>query len=211
MEINAKKDLFSFKFSPVYGMIVMVINMYGYIIGKVVKITPKYIICDNNGIGYLIIVPNPYNFILNQDYKIYVHQYVKEDVLDLYGFKEEDDKEMFLKLISVSGIGPKSALSILASATASEVANAIDSGNDAYLKKFPGIGSKASQQIILDLKGKLSFDSTIVTPNSKLDDVQDALIALGYSKKELTKVLAKLDANKEVGELVKDALKMMVK
>jgi len=192
-------------------MIVMVINMYGYIIGKVVKITPKYIICDNNGIGYLIIVPNPYNFILNQDYKIYVHQYVKEDVLDLYGFKEEDDKEMFLKLISVSGIGPKSALSILASATASEVANAIDSGNDAYLKKFPGIGSKASQQIILDLKGKLSFDSTIVTPNSKLDDVQDALIALGYSKKELTKVLAKLDANKEVGELVKDALKMMVK
>lgn len=192
-------------------MIVMVINMYGYIIGKVVKITPKYIICDNNGIGYLIIVPNPYNFILNQDYKIYVHQYVKEDVLDLYGFKEEDDKEMFLKLISVSGIGPKSALSILASATASEVANAIDSGNDAYLKKFPGIGSKASQQIILDLKGKLSFDSMAVTPNSKLDDVQDALIALGYSKKELTKVLAKLDANKEVGELVKDALKMMVK
>jgi len=67
VEINAKKDLFSFKFSPVYGMIVMVINMYGYIIGKVVKITPKYIICDNNGIGYLIIVPNPYNFILNQD------------------------------------------------------------------------------------------------------------------------------------------------
>ena len=192
-------------------MIVMVINMYGYIVGKVVKITPKYIICDNNGIGYLIIVPNPYNFILNNDYKIYVHQYVKEDVLDLYGFKEEDDKEMFLKLISVSGIGPKSALSILASASAGEVAKAIENGNDAYLKKFPGIGSKASQQIILDLKGKLSFDNTTVHANSKLDDVQDALIALGYSKKELTKVLAKLDATKEVGELVKDALKMMVK
>ena len=192
-------------------MIVVVINMYGYIIGKVVKITPKYIICDNNGIGYLIIVPNPYNFVLNQDYKIYVHQYVKEDVLDLYGFKEEEDKEMFLKLISVSGIGPKSALSILASASAGEVAKAIENGNDSYLKKFPGIGSKASQQIILDLKGKVNLDITSHAPNSKLDDVEDALMALGYNKKEVSKVLSKLDATKEVGELVKDALRLMVK
>ena len=193
-------------------MIWPVIIIYGYICGKVVEITPKYIICDNNGIGYLIIVPNPYNFILNQDYKIYVHQYVKEDVLDLYGFKEDEEKEMILKLISVSGIGPKSALSILASASVSDIAKAIDNGNDAYLKKFPGIGSKASQQIILDLKGKLNFDGiNSAVPNSKLDDVSDALVALGYSKKELTKILAKLDAEKEVGELVKDALRLLVK
>ena len=84
--------------------------MYGYIIGKVTKITPKYIIQENNGIGYIIIVPNPYNFKLNEDYKIYTYQYVREDQNDLYGFLTDEEKEMFLKLISVSGIGPKSAL-----------------------------------------------------------------------------------------------------
>ena len=91
--------------------------MYGYIIGKITKISPKYIICENNGIGYLIIVPNPYNYKLNQDYKVFTHQYVREDIIDLYGFISEEEKDLFLKLISVSGIGPKSALSILATGT----------------------------------------------------------------------------------------------
>ena len=188
--------------------------MYGYIIGRVTKITPKYIIEENNGIGYLIIVPNPYSYKLNEEYKIFVHQYVREDVLDLYGFKTEDEKDLFLKLISVSGIGPKSALSILATGTVSEIVKAIENRNEVYLKKFPGIGAKAASQIILDLKGKLSFtEDTLLTgnTNTKLDDVSEALVALGYSKKELTKVLAKLDSTKEVGELIKDALKLLAK
>lgn len=188
--------------------------MYGYIIGKVTKITPKYIIEENNGIGYLIIVPNPYSYNLNEEYKIYVHQYVREDILDLYGFKTEDEKDLFLKLISVSGIGPKSALSILATGTVSEIVNAIESRNEVYLKKFPGIGAKAASQIILDLKGKLSFNQEISNASlsqSNLGEVEEALIALGYSKKELTKVLAKLDGNKEVGVLIKEALKLLAK
>jgi Holliday junction DNA helicase RuvA len=120
------------------------IFMYGYIIGRVTKITPKYIIQENNGIGYILIAPNPYNFKLNEDYKIYTYQYVREDQNDLYGFLSDDEKELFLKLISVSGIGPKRALSILASGSVSEVIRAIESRNDAYLRKFPGIGIKAS-------------------------------------------------------------------
>lgn len=187
--------------------------MYGYIIGRVTKITPKYIIEENNGIGYIIIVPNPYNFKLNEEYKIYTYQYVREDQNDLYGFLSDDEKELFLKLISVSGIGPKSALSILAAGSVSEVIKAIEARNDAYLRKFPGIGTKASQQIILDLKGKLSFTEDLVPTGaqSKLIDVEEALMALGYGKKELTKVLSKLDANKEVGDLIKDALKLLAK
>ena len=185
--------------------------MYGYIKGIITKITPKYIICDNNGIGYLMIVSNPYNFKLNNEYKIYTHQYVREDVLDLYGFITEDEKELFLKLISVSGIGPKSALSILASGTVKEIVNAIENRNDAYLRKFPGIGAKASQQIILDLKGKLSDSADTLMPSSKLDDVEGALLALGYSKKEISKVISKLDLSLDEGTLVKLALQQMIK
>lgn len=185
--------------------------MYGYIKGIVTKITPKYIICDNNGIGYLMIVSNPYNFKLNNEYKIYTHQYVREDILDLYGFITEDEKDLFLKLISVSGIGPKSALSILASGTVKEIVNAIENRNDAYLRKFPGIGAKASQQIILDLKGKLSDSTDNLMPSSKLDDVEGALLALGYSKKEISKVVSKLDLSLDEGMLVKFALQQMIK
>ena len=188
--------------------------MYWYIKGKITKISPKYIICDNNGIGYLIIVGNPYNFKLNEEYTIYTYQSVREDAIELYGFMKEDEKELFLKLISVSGIGPKSALSILAAGTVKEIINAIESRNDAYLRKFPGVGQKSSQQIILDLKGKLAFaeeEDGIIKSSSKLTDVEDALIALGYSKKEITKIISKLDSTKDVGVLVKEALKQLVK
>ena len=202
---------YAFKNNANYDMIEKVIYMYGYIVGIVTKISPKYIICENNGIGYLIIVPNPFSYKLNEEYKIYTHQYVREDVLELYGFMSDEEKELFLKLISVSGIGPKSALSILATGTVGEICRAIESRNDAYLRKFPGIGSKASQQIILDLAGKLSINNDGFVTNSKLDDVSDALIALGYSKKEISKVLGKLDGNLEEGELIKEALKKLVK
>jgi len=185
--------------------------MYGYIKGIVTKVTPKYIICENNGIGYLLIVSNPYNFTVNKDYMIYLYQYVREDMIDLYGFLTEDEKELFLKLISVSGIGPKSALSILASGTVSEIVKAIESRNDAYLRKFPGIGAKASQQIILDLRGKLNFEEEVLVQDTKLADVEGALIALGYNKKEITKVISKLDTSLEVGVLIKQALQKMVK
>ncbi len=187
--------------------------MYGYINGKVTKVTPKFVIIENNGIGYILIVSNPYNFKLDENYKVFTYQYVREDIIDLYGFLTEDEKDLFLKLISVSGIGPKSALSILATGSVKDIVNAIETGNDKYLKKFPGIGAKASQQIILDLRGKISFEDNMPLDNnsSKLEDVEAALIALGYVKKEVSKVLSKLDTSKDVGALVKDALKLMIK
>ena len=186
--------------------------MYGYIVGKITKITPKYVICDNNNIGYIIITPNPYSFKLNDEYKIFTYQHVREDLIELYGFMKDEERDLFLKLISVSGIGPKSALSILATGTVSEIVTAIENRNDVYLKKFPGIGAKASQQIILDLKGKLSFDNTEeLQKDNKLLDVEEALVSLGYNKKEVSKILPKLDRTQEVGTLVKEALKLLVK
>ncbi len=185
--------------------------MYGYIKGVITKITPKNIIIENQGIGYLLIVSNPYNFTLNKEYKVFVHQYVREDILDLYGFGSEEEKDLFLKLISVSGIGPKSALSILATGTVKEIVKAIEGRNDTYLRKFPGIGAKASQQIILDLQGKLNLTEELNVKNTKLEDVEQALLALGYNKKEIAKVLPKLDPGADEGQLVKLALQALVK
>ena len=126
-------------------------------------------------------------------------------------FYQRMKRTFFLKLISVSGIGPKSALSILATGTVNEIVKAIESRNDTYLRKFPGIGAKASQQIILDLQGKLSLGEELIVKNSKLEDVEQALLALGYNKKEITKVLPKLDQTLDEGALVKQALKTLVK
>lgn len=188
--------------------------MFGYIKGKITKLTPKCIILENASIGYQIIVPNPYNFKIGDEVTIYTYLHVREDLIELYGFKSEDQKDLFLKLISVSGIGPKSALSMLATGSVNEIVSAIEARNDVYLKKFPGIGAKASQQIILDLRGKLNFQTDQLVnleSDSKLNDVVEALVALGYSKKDAEKVTSQLDSTKEVGVLVKEALKKMVK
>ena len=182
--------------------------MYGYIKGKVTKICPKYIICDNNGIGYLIIVGNPYSYKLNEDYTIYTYQAVRDDGIELYGFIHEDEKELFLKLISVNGIGPKSALSIVASGSVKEIINAIEARNDRYLRKFPGIGQKASQQIILDLRGKLDFESKA---NNTTNELNDALISLGYKQKDVDKVCKKLDMSLPIETLIKEALKLLTR
>ncbi len=191
----------------------MVILMYEYIIGEITKITPKYIVIENNGIGYILIVSNPYNFKIGEKLKVYTYQYIREQINDLYGFKEEAEKVLFIKLISVSGIGPKSALSILASGNVDKIAEAIDARDDQYLRKFPGIGPKAAQQIILDLKGKISFDDVSVVSNAsqKMNDVEEALLSLGYAKKDIQKTLGHLDSSKEVADIIKDALKILTK
>ena len=187
--------------------------MYEYINGEITKISPKYIVVENNGIGYILIVANPYAFKIGDTTKVYTYQYIREQINDLYGFAKEDEKSLFIKLISVSGIGPKSALSILATGNVNSIYEAIENRNDAYLRKFPGIGPKAAQQIILDLKGKISFDDVSIALNSsaKVNDAEEALISLGYTKKDITKAMGKIDTSKEVGDIIKDALRLLTK
>lgn len=184
--------------------------MYSYMQGIVTEIKATHITLEVSGIGYHVLTPNPYVFSLSQEVRVYIYQRVNEDGMFLYGFKSSDEKELFLKLISVNGIGPKSAIAILASGSVSSITQAIESANAKYLQKFPGIGPKASQQIILDLQGKIDFSESMVM-NDSLMEVEEALSALGYNAKEIKKVLSKLDATKNTNELIKDALKLMLK
>ena len=131
--------------------------MYDYIIGKITDIKNNAIVVDNNGIGYLVYVSNPYSFKLNEEYKVFIYQQVMEDANNLYGFKTIEEKELFLKLISVKGLGCKMALPILAVGSIDGIMDAIERENVLYLKKFPKIGDKLAKQIVLDLKGKLEF------------------------------------------------------
>jgi holliday junction DNA helicase RuvA len=184
--------------------------MYAWIEGTIKEIKPSYLVIENQGIGFLIISPNPYNYHIGDYMKIYTHHYVREDINNLYGFSSLESKELFIRLIGVSGIGPKSALSILATDAITDIVIAIEEGNAKYLTKFPGIGIKSAQQIILDLKGKLVEDDDELIPSHK-NDVEDALSALGYSKVEVRKVMKKIDQDQPVEKMIKQALQLLLK
>lgn len=184
--------------------------MLNYIIGNIDSIMKDSIVLESNKIGYKIYSPNPYSYKLNEEIKVYVYLHIKDDGLTLYGFREEEEKTLFMKLLSVTGIGPKSAIAILATGSVNTIVQAINKGDSKYLCKFPGIGTKSAQQIILDLKGKVTSESYhgnyIV-----LDEVHEALQALGYSDKDINKVLPLLDTTKETSSLVKDALALILR
>lgn len=190
--------------------------MYSYIKGLVYEINPTNIVVENNGIGYEIIVPNPYVYSLNKEEIVYLSQQVREDSNTLYGFQNKEQKKVFLLLLKVKGVGPKSALAILAGASSEEIITAIENSDANYMTKFPGIGKKSAQQIILDLQGKVDFiaDAPLkTTKNPHIGDTILALEALGYSKKELAKIeknLATFDFDK-VDEYVKQGLKLLMK
>lgn len=184
--------------------------MYDYIKGTVTKIYSNSIVLDNNGIGYLIYTANPYSFQEGQIYQVYIFQNVKEDEMSLYGFKAIEEKELFLKLISVKGVGPKMALPMLATGSISGIVDAINRENILYLKKFPKIGEKVAKQIILDLKGKINISGDI-TQNDTLEELCEVLKGLGYKEKEFKSVINKVDASKPIEEQVKEALKLLLK
>ena len=186
--------------------------MYSYIIGKIVEINVDHIVVENNGIGYLIYVSNPYEFTKGKEIKVYLYQYVKEDVLLLYGFKTIEEKEMFLKLILVKGIGCKTAIGILATGDLERIISAIETNDVNYLKKIPGIGPKAAKQIILDLLGKFNDVPITIKTNDDLQEALEVLIALGYRKVEVEKALKVLaDENLDTNGYVKRALSLLVK
>lgn len=184
--------------------------MYAYLTGTVSDILPNSVVIDVAGIGYDVIAPNPYEYHKNDTITIYVYQHVREDAILLYGFKNKDDKGLFIKLLGVKGIGPKSAVAILASGNTNDVIHAIEVGNAKFLTKFPGIGPKASQQIILDLKGKLAVDETTIASES-MNEVEAALKSLGYRAREIQKAMKNLDGSKSTDKLIKEALSKMLK
>lgn len=185
--------------------------MYSYLNGKITEIKPNKITVDVNDIGYEVITPNPYEFKIDEVIKVFIYHYVREDTNRLYGFKSYDAKGLFIKLLSVKGIGPKSATAILASGNVDDVVGAIEIGDAKFLSKFPGIGPKASQQIILDLKGKIDLTEEARSSSTNIKEVEEALKSLGYRTKEIIKAVKGLDGSKPTNELLKEALARMLK
>ncbi|KHD40050.1 Holliday junction branch migration protein RuvA [Streptococcus uberis] len=196
--------------------------MFDYIKGQLTKITAKYIVVEANGLGYIIYVANPYSFSdsVNQTLTIYLHQVIREDAHLLFGFHTENEKDVFLKLISVSGIGPMTALAIVAVDDNEGLVAAIDNSDIKYLMKFPKIGKKTAQQMILDLSGKFvtipeggqAQQTPKVKGNQQLDEAIEALLALGYKATELKKIRAFFEGTDDTAEqYIKSALKMLMK
>ena len=195
--------------------------MYEYLNGELAHILPTAIVVDVHGIGYQVVFANPYRLqdSLKKQIKVLVQQVVREDSITLYGFISSEERELFQRLISVSGIGPKSAMSILANDDTEGFVNAVESGNVTYLTKFPGVGKKTAQQIILDLKGKFeavpeeTTKAVVSTNQATLEEAKEALLGLGYSAKEITKIWKSLEAAapSTTQEALKVAFKLLMK
>ena len=195
--------------------------MYEYLNGELAHILPTAIVVDVHGVGYQVVFANPYRLqdSLKKQIKVLVQQVVREDSITLYGFISSEERESFQRLISVSGIGPKSAMSILANDDTEGFVNAVESGNVTYLTKFPGVGKKTAQQIILDLKGKFeavpeeTTKAVVSTNQATLEEAKEALLGLGYSAKEITKIWKSLEAAapSTTQEALKVAFKLLMK
>ena len=195
--------------------------MYEYLNGELAHILPTASVIDVHGVGYQVVFANPYRLqdSLKKQIKVLVQQVVREDSITLYGFISSEERELFQRLISVSGIGPKSAMSILANDDTEGFVNAVESGNVTYLTKFPGVGKKTAQQIILDLKGKFeavpeeTTKAVVSTNQATLEEAKEAVLGLGYSAKEITKIWKSLEAAapSTTQEALKVAFKLLMK
>ena len=182
--------------------------MFDYVKGKITKQLANYIVIDVNGVGYKVYTPNPYKFKENEETIVYVHNHIREDENSLYGFSSEEERDLFLRLIDVKGLGPKMAMPILATGSINGIIDAIDRENILYLKKFPKIGEKLARQIILDLKGKLVMSEGSSESN---DELVLALEALGYKTNDIKNIVVKVDKTLSIENQIKEALKLLLK
>ncbi len=193
--------------------------MYAYIKGQFVHKSPTEVyIEDKAEVAYHIYISfNTYSKIENLNTGLlYTHLNVKEDDLSLYGFADLEEKRLFQQLISVSGIGPNTARIILSSMPPLEIRTAIVTENDVAFKKVKGVGPKTAKRLILDLKDKLKkdggpIDMTVSTENNVSEEAFEALVALGFQKQTVRKVLSKITTGEShsVEHLIKTALSMM--
>lgn len=194
--------------------------MYDYIKGNVAELTPTYVVLDNHGVGYMINISlNSFNALQNQEevVKVYVYEAIREDAHLLYGFTERRERELFLLLISVSGVGANTARMILSSLTPSDLEQTIASENVGILKSVKGIGAKTAERIIVDLKDKIKLSTDTLLDKSQVtsevfDEAMSALVMLGFTKQMSQKALKKLftaEPTITVEQAIKKALKMM--
>lgn len=170
--------------------------MIGYLSGEVIDVKSEGLIVSVNGVGYQVNLPAAFSYYQNGDNcELYIYTYVREDTLELFGFKEKESKELFIKLLSVSGIGPKVALSIISTLSPKKFAQAIINENINVLEQVNGIGPKSGQRLILELKDKLddillASDSGSSSATMTYDDeLYSALNNLGYKDNEINQAV----------------------
>jgi len=194
--------------------------MITYLRGKIKYKKNNFLIVDVSGVGYKLYINETLlsELSIDLEYEFFIHQHVREDALDLYGFKNMEDLEMFELLLSVSGVGPKSALGVSAVASSEDLREAISRGDSSILIKVSGIGKKTAERVVLELREKVGtinvsgFDSKQNGNMSASADEIDALMALGYSLFEARDVLKKIDPKlKDSGERIKAALRNLGK
>ncbi len=185
--------------------------MYFYLYGKIVDILEEETIIDVHDVGYSFFHLRKSDFNIGQTCKVYLYHVLREDDEYFVGFKSLKEKEIFMKLINVKGIGPKTAISIFSQVSVDEFVQAINNSNVSFLKKLQGIGPKAAQQIILDLNGKLVETRVNSKFNPKQEEAILALRSLGFKVKEVEDVINKLPETLQVEELIRESLRRLKK
>ncbi|MFV0480038.1 MAG: Holliday junction branch migration protein RuvA [Anaerorhabdus sp.] len=159
--------------------------MIAFLRGKVCLMGTDWIVLDVQGVGYKVFFSDLGKVVMNEEVQVFTYQHVREDELALYGFLSAQDQSLFLKFISVKGVGPKTAMGFFGRFSVDQLIQAIETSDIAFLKVLPGIGSKTASQIILDLKGKLVSGSEDKSLNSEMEDALTGLKSLGYKAGEL--------------------------
>ncbi len=190
--------------------------MIGRIQGILAAKQPPQVLVDVNGVGYELDVPMSTFYTLpaiGEKVSLLTHLAIREDAHLLYGFGSEVERAAFRELLKVSGIGAKTALSVLSGLSVNDLAAAIAAQEAGRIVKVPGIGKKTAERLLLELKGKPVFAGAIAStaPAGVSDDVRQALLALGYNDKEATAAMQKLAADLPVGEAIRQALKLLSK
>lgn len=189
--------------------------MIAFVQGSVRMIRNETIVLDVGGIGYEVYVSQPLAMKLGDDLFLYTYQHVREDAMLLFGFVKEEDYEVFMRLINVKGVGPKTALNMLSAISGAQMIEAIENDDIARLKGLPGIGAKTAGQIVLDLKGKfVSVDNQPQANDSPAwIETQEALLSLGYRANQLTGIKKELSKNEDMStsEMLQQALRLLAK
>ena len=189
-------------------------KMIAFVNGIVKIIRNDRVVLNVHGVGYEVYLANALSQKMNEELFLYTYQHVREDAFLLFGFIKEEDYEVFMRLINVKGIGPKTAQTMLSVCSGKEMIEAIENDDIKRLKSLPGIGAKTAGQIVLDLKGKFVSLETSDSPvsNPVWTQVQDALLSLGYKTNQLTKIKKEFE-NTELGEdeMLRQALILLAK
>ena len=199
--------------------------MIAFIKGEIADMGDGYVVIENNGMGYMINVPGSVLAKVSgigETVMLHTHMYIREDELSLYGFNSKDELEIFKLLISISGVGPKAASSILTVLDANAFRMAVLSGDEKAITKANGVGSKGAKRIIMELKDKISLEDISTEGNSlnvnaggddsNITEAIMALVSLGYGNSEAMSAVRKVQGagDMDSGEIVKKALKNLI-